>query len=94
MFLPRSHVIVPEAAGGPNITKAARPSAVTIGTAARRLGKVRPLKRIGAAEEVRPCVTNGRWRHGHGGERERNMFGLQISQSTANVAFRSVRKKT
>lgn len=70
-------------AGGLKNQPRSPPSAATIGAAARRLGKVWQLKSIQGSVNHRPCVPCLPHQWGGGGadgrERERNMFGLQIS---------------
>lgn len=69
----------------------------TIGAAARRLGKVWQLKSFLSSVKHPPCVPclthqwGGGDRDGH--ERERNMFGLQISQNIGCEPCQGVRKK-
>lgn len=89
LFLSRSHVIVP---GSSRRSKAALPSAAIIGTAARRLGKARPLK-TSRASEVRPCApcrtqeveTGGMAVKGRG-----ICLGCKLAKA---LTLRSVRKK-
>lgn len=84
-------------AGGSKNQPRSPPSAATIGAAARRLGKVWQLKSIQGSVKHRPCVSclthqwGGGDRDGH--ERERNMFGLQISQNIGNDPWWGVRKR-
>lgn len=84
-------------AGGPKNQLRSPPSAATIGAAARRLGKVWQLKSIQGSVKHRPCVPclPHQWGGGEGDgrERERNMFGLQISQNIGYDPWWGVRKK-
>lgn len=93
-----THVRPGATAGGLKNQLRSPPSAATIGAAARRLGKVWQLKSIQGSVKHRPCVLRltHQWGGGDGDgrERERNMFGLQISQNIGCDPRWGVRKKT
>lgn len=92
-----THVRPGATAGGLKNQLRSPPSAATIGAAARRLGKVWQLKSIQGSVKHRPCVLRltHQWGGGDGDgrERERNMFGLQISQNIGCDPRWGVRKK-
>lgn len=87
-------------AGGLKNQRRSPPSAATIGAAARRLGKVWQLKSIQGSVKHRPCSPHPTPAHTHqrgggdrdGREREKNMFGLQISQNIGYDPRWGVRK--
>lgn len=101
LFGPRSLSMNPSetraTAGGLKNQPRSPPSAATIGAAARRLGKVWQLKSIQGSVKHRPCVpchTHQRGGgDGDGHERERNMFGLQISQNIGHDPWLGCEKK-
>ena len=87
-------------AGGLKNHRRSPPSAATIGAAARRLGKVWQLKSIQGSVKHQPCrsppprLTHTQRGGGdrNGREREKNMFGLQISQNIGSDPGWGVRK--